>query len=68
MRFIAKPRTANSIDQKTFEDVNEAIKYLEEKTGYSMGYQKKKKKGKIQITYDWEIIGKLIRVEENAVA
>ena len=68
MKFIAKPRVANSIDQKVFDDVNEAVKYLEEKTGYSMGYQKKTKKGKISIIHDWEIIGKLIRVEENAVA
>ena len=59
--YIAKPNSFNEIGQKIFDDVNEAIQYLEEVTGYSMGFHTNTKTGKI---YDWELVGKLVRVEQ----
>ena len=57
--YIAKPNSFNEIGQKVFEDMEEAVKYLEEVTGYSMACQKFLK-GKV---YDWELVGKLVRSE-----
>jgi 6-phosphogluconate dehydrogenase len=58
--YIAKPNSFNEIGQKFFDDVNEAINYLEEVTGYAMGFHTSKKTGKV---YDWELVGKLVKVE-----
>ena len=59
--FIAKPNLNNSLGQKTFNDLKEAVAYLEEKTGHKMDYVvDKRTKERI---YDWELIGKLKRVQ-----
>jgi len=73
--FIAKPHLNNNIGVKEFEDIHYAIGYLEEATGFEMSFEldrKKKKKlikdgmpsleaNELSKTYDWELIGKLIR-------
>jgi hypothetical protein len=59
--FIAKPNLNNSLGQKTFTDLKEAVAYLEEKTGHKMEYViDKRTKERI---YDWELIGKLKRIK-----
>jgi hypothetical protein len=59
--FIAKPNLNNSLGQKSFNDLKEAVSYLEEKTGHKMDYVvDKRTKERI---YDWELIGKLKRVQ-----
>jgi hypothetical protein len=62
MKYIAKPKLNNTLGQKTFDSIKEAVNYLEDVTGYKMDFvvdrQTKQK------TYDWELVGKLIRVEE----
>jgi hypothetical protein len=55
--FIAKPNLNNMIDAKEFATKKEAVKYLEEYTGIEMAYERNRKTK--EITYDWEIIGKL---------
>jgi len=47
---------------KEFSDVKAAVKYLEEFTGIEMAYDRNRKTK--EITYDWEIIGKLYQEEE----
>jgi len=73
--YIAKPSLNNNIGIKEFEDIHDAIGYLEEATGFEMSFEldrKKKKKlikdgmpsleaNELSKTYDWELIGKLIR-------
>jgi len=73
--FVAKPHLNNNIGVKEFEDIHDAIGYLEEATGFEMSFEldrKKKKKliksgmpsleaNELSKTYDWELIGKLIR-------
>ena len=54
--FLAKPQF-NGLKQKTFATKKEAVKYLEEITGYEMKVDKKTG------VYDWELVGKLIEVE-----
>jgi hypothetical protein len=44
-----------------FDTLAEAVKYLEEKTGHKMDFVVDRKT-KVK-TYDWEIIGKLKRIE-----
>lgn len=60
MRYVAKPKLNNTIGQKTFDNLKDAIIYLEESTGHKMDFVKDKKTG--EIVYDWELIGKLKRV------
>lgn len=55
--FIAKPNLNNMIDAKEFATKKEAVAYLEEYTGIEMAYERDRKTK--EITYDWEIIGKL---------
>ena len=54
--FLAKPQY-NGLYQKTFATKKEAVKYLNEITGYEM---KTDPKTKIS---DWELVGKLVEVK-----
>jgi hypothetical protein len=61
MMYITKPNLNNSIGQKSFDTLKEAVKYLEQKTGHKMNFVVDKySKEKI---YDWELVGKLKRIE-----
>jgi len=62
MKFIAKPYLNKNKDMKEFSDIKEAVKYLEEVTGFKMGSEVTNRKTK-ERTYDWELVGKLIRVK-----
>lgn len=55
--YIAKPNLNNMLNAKEFATKKEAVKYLEEFTGIEMAYDRCRKTK--EITYDWEIIGKL---------
>ena len=55
--YVAKPNLNNNIGIKTFSLENEAIKYLEEYTGYQMSFEKNKKTG--EKVSDWYLIDKL---------
>lgn len=55
--FVAKPNLNNNRGLKQFPTKKEAVKYLEEYTGFEMSWERDKKTG--EITYDWEPIGKL---------
>ncbi len=73
--FVAKPYLNNNKDMKEFQCIQDAIKHLEQVTGYEMSFEldrKKKKKlikegmssleaNELSKTYDWELVGKLIR-------
>ena len=64
MKYIAKPYLNRATGTKEFSDIKEAVLYLEEYTGIKMDYvYNKKTKEK---TYDWEIIGKLLRVKTES--
>lgn len=64
MKYLAKPYLNKNIGMKEFEQIEDAVRYLETYTGFQMSF-KVNKKTKVK-TYDWELIGKLIRVD-NAV-
>lgn len=64
MQFLAKPNLNNTTGQKVFDTLAEAVKYLEEKTGHKMDFIVDRKT-KVK-TYDWEIIGKLKRIEAQS--
>jgi len=53
--FLAKPQF-NGLKQKTFKTKEDAVKYLEEITGYEMKLDKKTGQT------DWELVGKLVEV------
>jgi len=55
--WVAKPNLNNNTGLKEFENVKEAVAYLEEYTGIEMAYERNRKTK--EITYDWELIGKL---------
>ena len=55
--LVAKPNLNNNTAMKEFENVKDAVQYLEEYTGIEMAYERNRKTK--QITYDWELIGKL---------
>ena len=55
--WVAKPNLNNNTGLQEFETVKEAVKYLEEYTGIEMAYERNRKTK--EITYDWELIGKL---------
>jgi hypothetical protein len=61
--WVAKPNLNNRNNMKEFSDVKAAVKYLEEFTGIEMAYDRNRKTK--EITYDWEIIGKLYQEEEE---
>ena len=60
--WTAKPNLNNNIGIKEFEDVKATVAYLEEYTGIEMAYDRDRKTK--EVTYDWEIIGKLYQEEE----
>ena len=62
MKFIAKPYLFNNKNVKEFSDIKAAVKYLEEVTGFKMDSEITNRKTK-ERTYDWELVGKLIRVK-----
>ena len=55
--WVAKPNLNNNTAMKEFENVKDAVQYLEEYTGIEMAYERNRKTK--QITYDSELIGKL---------
>lgn len=58
--YLAKPNLNNTIGQQTFDNVEDAVKYLEQKTGHKMDFvYDKKTKTK---TYDWQLVGKLKKI------
>jgi hypothetical protein len=61
MMYVAKPNLNNNTGLKTFSDMEAAVSYLEEKTGYKMDFVIDKRTK--ERTYDWELIGKLKRVK-----
>ena len=61
--YIAKPNINNNIGLKTFPVEKDAIKYLEEYTGYEMSFEKNKKTG--EKISDWYLIEKLVKVDTN---
>jgi len=62
MKYIAKPYLNSNRAMREFDDIKEAVKYLEDYTGFKMDYVKDRKT-KIK-TYDWELVGKLKRVKQ----
>ncbi len=62
--WVAKPNMNTNIGVKEFENVKDAVKYLEEYTGIEMAYERNRKTK--EITYDWEIIGKLFQETEES--
>lgn len=60
--YVAKPNLNNNIGLKTFSFESDAIKYLEEYTGYEMSFEKNKKTG--EKFSDWYLIDKLVKVEK----
>jgi len=61
--WVAKPNLNNDRDILKFENVKDAVKYLEEFTGIEMAYDRNRKTK--EVTYDWEIIGKLFQENEE---
>ena len=61
MMYVAKPNLNNSLGQKTFSDMEEAVAYLEATTGHKMDFVTDKRTK--ERTYDWELIGKLKRIK-----
>jgi hypothetical protein len=55
--WVAKPNINNNNGLKEFENVKEAVAYLEDYTGIEMAYERNRKTK--EVTYDWELIGKL---------
>lgn len=62
--WVAKPNLNNTKNMKEFSDVKAAVKYLEEFTGIEMAYDRNRKTK--EVTYDWEIIGKLWEEEAES--
>ena len=61
--YIAKPNINNNIGLKTFPLEQDAIKYLEEYTGYEMSFENNKKTG--EKISDWYLIEKLVKVDTS---
>lgn len=61
MKYIAKPYINSNRALREFDDIKEAVKYLEDYTGFKMDYIKDRKTK--EKTYDWELVGKLQRVK-----
>ena len=61
MKYRAKPYLNKNVGIKDFDNIEEAVKYLEDFTGYKMDFVKNKKT-KVK-TYDWELVGKLQRIK-----
>ncbi len=63
VEYIAKPNLNNNIGLKTFPVEQDAIKYVEEYTGYEMSFEKNKKTG--EKFSDWYLIDKLVKVDKD---
>ena len=61
--YVAKTKLNNNIGLKTFSLESDAIKYLEEYTGYEMSFEKNKKTG--EKISDWYLIDKLVKVQKE---
>ena len=61
MKYRAKPYLNKNVGIKDFDNIEEAVKYLEDFTGYKMDFVKNKKT-EVK-TYDWELVGKLQRIK-----
>ena len=61
-QYIAKPNMNTDTGMNTFNAESDAIKYLEEYTGYEMSYERNRKTG--EKTSDWYLIEKLIKIDE----
>ncbi len=61
MMYRAKPYLNNMQGVKDFETKKEAAEYLEAFTGIEMAYDRNRKTK--EITYDWELIGKLYEAQ-----
>jgi hypothetical protein len=61
MKYVAKPNLNNNTGLKTFDDIKEAVAYLEDYTGHKMEFVRHPKTK--EKTYDWELIGKLKRIQ-----
>ena len=61
-QYIAKPNMNTDTGMITFNVESDAIKYLEEYTGYEMSYERNRKTG--EKTSDWYLIEKLIKIDE----
>lgn len=64
MKYLAKPYLNKNLGMKEFERIEDAVRYLERYTGFQMSFEVNKKT-KVK-TYDWELVGKLIRVDNAA--
>lgn len=64
MKYLAKPYLNKNLGMKEFERIEDAVRYLENYTGFQMSFEVNKKT-KVK-TYDWELVGKLIRVDNAA--
>lgn len=60
MKYLAKPKLNNTIGQKIFSELEEAVAYLEQATGHKMDFVVDRKT-KVK-TYDWELVGKLKKI------
>jgi len=61
MKYLAKPYLNKNVGMKEFERIEDAVRYLETYTGFQMSFVVNKKT-KVK-TYDWELVGKLIRID-----
>tara|TARA_E500000318_G_scaffold104773_1_gene111057 strand:+ start:3609 stop:3803 length:195 start_codon:yes stop_codon:yes gene_type:complete len=61
--YIAKPNLKNKNNTQEFSTLKDAVRYLEDTTGYEMSYYyprgvEAKFENRV---YDWELVGKLIK-------
>lgn len=64
MKYIAKPFLNKETGKREFDKIEDAVKYLEDFTGFKMDFVKNRKTK--EKTYDWELVGKLIRVKTES--
>lgn len=64
MMWVAKPYLNSNKNVKKFKTAKEGAEYLEAFTGIEMAYDRNRKTK--EITYDWEIIGKLFQETEES--
>jgi len=64
--WTAKPNLVNSNNQKDFPTIEEAVTYLEDFTGIEMAFHRNRSTK--EVTYDWQIIGKLFETREKPLA
>ena len=66
MKYIAKPYLLKNTGMKEFDDIKEAVLYLEKYTGYKMDFVKDRKTK--EKTYDWELVGSSSVLKRNPIA